>query len=236
MHPGTTRPRCTVHRLGLVPYQEAMKRQRRHVEACREDGVGRLLLLEHPPTYTLGARGRQEHVLLSEDALSALGAQVHRIDRGGDVTYHGPGQLVGYAVIDLRHWGQGPLWYVRALEATLIGALEAFGIEGRREPGRPGVWLDDAKIASIGVHVSRGITSHGFALNVDTDLGYFEHIVPCGMPGVRVTSMAQVMGVAPPLDEVSDAVVRSFARVFEIELEDGGRTVAPEAWAPVAAL
>ena len=186
-------PGCAVRRLGLIEYTEAGAEQRRLVEACREDSEARLLLLEHPPTYTFGARGRQEHLLLGDDALAGLGAAVHRTDRGGDVTFHGPGQLVGYPILDLRRWGQGPSWYVRSLEAVLIEALSAFGIAGRREPERPGVWAGDAKIAAIGVRVSRGVTSHGFALNVDPDLRYFSYIVPCGLPNVSVTSIAEVL-------------------------------------------
>jgi lipoate-protein ligase B len=223
-------------RPGLVDYEEAWAGQKRLVEAAKDGGAPHLLLLEHPPTYTLGARGKDENVLLADDALARLGAKVVRVDRGGDVTFHGPGQLVGYPVIDLKAWGQGPLWYVRSLEATLIAALSRFGIDGERRPGRPGVWLGNEKIASIGVHVSRGITSHGFALNVDPDLDYFSHIVPCGMPDVTVTSMARALGAAPPMDGVIDAVVESFANVFEVEVVDGVRTVAPAAWMPSAAL
>jgi lipoate-protein ligase B len=206
------------------------------VEACREDGLARLLLLEHPPTYTLGVRGRADNLLLREDALAHLGASVHRIDRGGDVTFHGRGQLVGYPILDLRRWNQGPLWYVRSLEAVLIETLAAFDIEAQRVAGRPGAWVDGAKIAAIGVRVSRGITSHGFALNVDPDLGWFSHIVPCGLPGVRVTSMAEVLGQAPPMERVMDAVVEAFARVFEIDVEDSNRLVPARRWAPAAAM
>ena len=227
---------CTVQRPGLVDYQAAWDEQRRLVEACRADGRARLLLLEHPPTYTLGPRGKEEHLLLDEAAFASLGAAVHRVDRGGDVTFHGPGQLVGYPVLDLRRWRQGPLWYVRSLEATLIEALATFGIAGQRVPKRPGVFAGDAKVAAIGVRVSRGITSHGFALNVDPDLRYFSYIVPCGLPDVRVTSMAELLGHAPAMNDVMDAVVDSFARIFEIDVRDGDRAVAPRAWAPSAAL
>jgi lipoyl(octanoyl) transferase len=241
--------RCLVSRLGLVEYQQAWDLQRRLVVACRERGEQHLLLLEHPPTYTLGARGKQEHLLLGEQALAQLGATLHRIDRGGDVTFHGPGQLVGYPILDLSNWGQGPLWYVRSLEAVLIEALSSFDIEATRMPGRRGVWIDGAKIASIGVRVSRGITSHGFALNVDPDLSFFSHIVPCGLPGVSMTSMARIRpqedaanspGARPfaslRVTQVMDAVVQSFARVFELELQDGDRVAAPAAWTPVGAL
>jgi lipoate-protein ligase B len=220
--------RCALSRPGLVQYQEAWDLQRRLVEACRERGEQHLLLLEHPPTYTLGARGKLENVLVDEASLGRLGASVQRIDRGGDVTFHGPGQLVGYPILNLANWGQGPLWYVRALEAVLITALASFGIEGQRRPGRPGVWVDDAKIASIGVRVSRGITSHGFALNVDPDLSYFTHIVPCGLRDVRMTSMA-ALGHETSMTKVMDRVAQAFADVFELQLEDGDRAVLPRA-------
>jgi len=294
MDPLPTTERCAVHRLGLVDYEEASELQGRLGDACRDRGEQHLLLLEHPPTYTLGARGKQEHLLLGADALARLGATVHRIDRGGDITFHGPGQLVGYPILDLNRWGQGPLWYVRSLEAVLIETLASFGIDAARQPGRPGVWIGREKIASIGVHVSRGITSHGFALNVDLDLSYFSHIIPCGLPGVSMTAMAKVLdsadgadsrwirpfsslrvtkanchsepfGVAqdklreesgpsrmsqhppvalggqppaptPSIHAVMDAVVRAFANVFEIEMQDGDRIVAPEAWTPARAL
>ena len=212
---------CTVHRLGLVEYEEAWAEQRRLVDACRDDGRCHLLLLEHPPTYTLGARGRQEHLLLAEEALAELGAAVHRVDRGGDVTFHGPGQLVGYPILDLRRWRQGPLWYVRSLEAMLIDALSAFDIAAVRVTGRTGVWVGEAKIAAIGVRVSRGVTSHGFALNVDPDLNYFSHIIPCGLPDAAVTSMVEVLErqgrQAPEMEAVMDAVVAAFARTFPVE-------------------
>ena len=255
MHPAQ---RCTVHRLGLVDCQEAWGLQRELGEACRERGELHLLLLEHPPTYTLGARGKQEHLLLNEAALARLGASVHRVDRGGDVTFHGPGQLVGYPVLDLHRWNQGPLWYVRSLEAVLIETLSSFGIKAARKPGRPGVWTGPAKIASIGVHVSRGVTSHGFALNVEPDLSFFSHIIPCGLPDIEMTSMADALqdramnGAAyegehlpptsvggatrtPAMSAVMDAVVQSFASAFELEMQDGDRTVAPAAWTPAAA-
>lgn len=250
MQPNPAR-RCAVSRLGLVEYQAALAMQRRLVEECRSDSEARLLLLEHPPTYTLGARGKVANLLADEASLARLGASLHRIDRGGDVTFHGPGQLVGYPILDLSHWGQGPLWYVRSLEVVLIDTLASFGIVGQRRPGRPGVWIGNAKIASIGVHVSRNITSHGFALNVDPDLSYFSHIVPCGLPDVTMTSIANVLapehatsprGARPfaslrvTLSEVMGAVVRSFASVFELEMQDGDRTVAPAAWTPAMAL
>lgn len=217
---------CMVQRLGLVEYRQAWEEQQRLIQACREDGRGRLLLLEHPPTYTFGARGRMEHLLVSEEALAGLGATVHRSDRGGDVTFHGPGQLVGYPILDLTRWRQGPLWYVRSLEAMLIETLSTFGISARRSPGRPGVWIGEAKIAAIGVHVSRGITSHGFALNVDPDLRFFSHIVPCGLPDAAVTSMAQELGRAPDMEAAMDAIVGTFARVFPVSMVEAATKAA----------
>jgi lipoyl(octanoyl) transferase len=209
---------CTVHRLGVVDYPKALETQRLLMEACRRDGCARLLLLEHPPTYTLGVRGRQEHLLLDEAALAELGASVYRVDRGGDVTFHGPGQLVGYPILDLERWNQGPVWYVGSLEAVLIEALATFGIGAQRVPGRPGVWVRKAKIAAIGVRISRGITSHGFALNVNPDLSYFSHIIPCGLQDIAITSMAQELGWAPEMDTVIDAVIDAFRRVFPVEM------------------
>ena len=211
---------CTVIRPGLVEYEVALAEQRRLAGECRDRGKATLLLLEHPPTYTFGVRGRSEHLLLTEASLASLGAAVHRTDRGGDVTFHGPGQLVGYPIVDLRAWGEGPSWYVRSLESVLIETLAAFGIEGRREPGRPGVWAGDGKVAAIGVRVSRGVTTHGFALNVDPDLDYFSHIVPCGLPGIAVTSMARELGSAPAMADVMDALVEAFAATFPVRIAE----------------
>jgi lipoyl(octanoyl) transferase len=210
--------RCTVQRLGLTDYPGALARQRRLVDACRAGGDARLLLLQHPSTYTLGSRGRDEHLLIDAATLASIGASVCRTDRGGDITYHGPGQLVGYPILDLHRWRQGPVWYVRQLQNILIDAISTFGIEGVCIEGKPGVWAGGAKIASIGVRISRGVTSHGFALNVEPDLSYFSHIVPCGLPGVEVTSMARLLGRAPSMREVEDAVVASFARVFDFDV------------------
>src|SRR3990172_7987425 len=211
---------CLVLRLGRTDYLEGWETQRRAAEAVVTGGPHVLILLEHPPTYTLGVRGRAEHLLLSEAALERAGAAVYRVDRGGDVTFHGPGQLVGYPIFRLPDWGEGPLWYVRRLEAVLIDALSAFGVTAGRVERRPGVWVGNEKLAAIGVRVSRGVTSHGFALNVDTDLSYFHHIVPCGLPDAGVTSMARLLGSAPPMSAVMEAVVANFGRVFGLGMRD----------------
>lgn len=209
---------CSVQKLGLVEYDDALATQQRLVQACREDGTASLLLLEHPPTYTLGARGDTGNLLADEARLQQIGATVRRTDRGGDITYHGPGQLVGYPILDLHQWHEGPRWYVRSLEQVLIETLAEFGIAGLREQGRPGVWAGNSKIAAIGVRISRGVTSHGFALNVDPDLAYFSHIVPCGLSDVTVTSMARELGDAPEMGSVIDSLTAAFGRVFNVEI------------------
>lgn len=214
----TANPTCIVERPGLVDYDDALGMQRQAANDCHSEGQARLILLEHPHTYTLGARGDTGHLLADEERLRLLGAVLRRTDRGGDITYHGPGQLVGYPIVNLTRWHEGPRWYVRSLERVLIETLADFGIEGRRVDGRPGVWAGDSKIAAIGVRVSRGITSHGFALNVDPDLEYFSHIVPCGLAGVTVTSMAQELEEAPRMDDVMDTVSAVFGRAFNLRM------------------
>jgi lipoate-protein ligase B len=210
--------RFTLLRPGLVNYQDAWQLQQRMAEGVRAGADPALILLEHPPTYTLGVRGKSEHILLAEAALAARGASVTRTDRGGDVTFHGPGQIVGYPILDLRRFGEGPVWYVRSLEALLIETLARFGIVTDRSPGRPGVWCGEAKIAAIGVRVSRGVTTHGFALNVNTDLSYFDAIIPCGLPDATVTSMQQLAGESFDVHEVQDELLDAFAGQFGFDL------------------
>ena len=203
-----------VRRLGRIPYQEAWSLQNRLAEARRADlAPDTLILLEHPHTYTIGRSGTREHVYLTELELTARGITCLEVDRGGDVTYHGPGQLVGYPIL-----GLGPRpdvgWYLRSLEACLIDVLSDFGINAGRLAGYTGVWIDDRKIVAIGVKVSQGVTTHGFALNVSTDLSLFTHILACGIPDKGVTSMALELGAAPPMAEVEDAVVARFSERF----------------------
>lgn len=201
--------------LGEVEYREAWELQQRLV-AARQSGLidDVLVLLQHPPTYTMGRRAIADHVLLDENALLQRGVALHWVDRGGDVTYHGPGQLVGYPIVDIRHRTQDVHQYLRFLEAVLIRALASFGVVAGRDPEYTGVWVGEQKIAAIGVKISRGVTSHGFALNVTTDLSYFRDIVPCGISDRSVTSLAELLGVAPPLDQVRQAVVDAFADVY----------------------
>ena len=212
--------RCTVLRPGIVDYQDAWQMQRRAADELRGGGDATLFLLEHPPTYTLGARGNDANLLLNRDAFAARGAALEHTDRGGDVTFHGPGQLVGYPIIDIRALGMGAATYVRALQDVLIDALREFGIAAHCSDGRIGVWCENAKIAAIGVRVSRGVTTHGFALNVNTDLTWFDHIVPCGIRDAGVTSMQQLRGAPCDMRAVEDATVRAFERRFGMHVEE----------------
>jgi lipoyl(octanoyl) transferase len=217
----------SVIQLGRVEYAMALKLQQTLV-GLRKDGqiTDTLLLLEHPPVITLGRNANRANVLVSDDQLARSGVEIFECDRGGDVTYHGPGQLVGYPIFDLRGFTPriGAVDFVRKLEEVLIRTCADFGIATHRAPGMTGAWTlrHEAKIAAIGVHISRGVTSHGFALNVSTDLQHFKLIVPCGIGDKPVTSMDRALADSYPgiavtpltLDEVSQSVARNFGRVF----------------------
>jgi len=203
----------------LVTYADGLRLQRELV-AQRKAGVipDTLLLLEHPHVYTLGRNARKENLLLSAEQLAARGAQVFEIDRGGDVTYHGPGQLVGYPILDLARHRRDIAWYMRCLEAVLIAVAGEYGIRAGRLAGAPGVWVGNNKLAAMGVHISRWVTSHGFAFNVNTDLRYFDWIVPCGLRDKGVTSLQKLLGRGVEMDEVVEKVVGHFGRVFDVEM------------------
>lgn len=210
-----------VRQLGRVAYADGLALQQALVDERRAGTIGdTLLLLEHPPVITLGARSRHglTNVVAPRDVLDAAGIEVHDTGRGGDVTYHGPGQLVGYPILDLRPDRQDVHRYVRDLEEALIRAVGTFGVAGRRVPGLSGVWVGadgrEEKVAAIGVRISRWITSHGFALNVNTDLTHFRLIVPCGIADRGVTSLARLTGKPVPMAHVEDAVVAAMERVF----------------------
>ena len=211
----------TVRRLGRIDYQAGLDLQAALVEDRRAGRVGdTLLLLEHPPVITLGVKTRQgpTHIIASGEELARQGVTVHETGRGGDVTYHGPGQLVGYPIFDLKPDRCDVHKYVRDLEEVLIVALRGFGIEGTRVKGLSGVWVGapgrERKIAAIGVRISRWITSHGFALNVATNLQHFQLIVPCGIADRGVTSMDVELGRAVRMGDVEAAVVPAFNRIF----------------------
>jgi lipoyl(octanoyl) transferase len=206
-----------IHRAGLVPYVEALEWQRRLVDERKSGRIpDQLLLLQHPPVITLGARVRSDrsHVLAPPDVLAEKGIALFEAGRGGDVTYHGPGQLVGYPILDLRPDRCDVHRYVRDLEQVMIDAAAAFGVEAGRVPGLTGAWVGGDKLAAIGVRISRWVTSHGFAFNVTTDLSCFGHIVPCGIPDRGVTSLGRILGRAVAITDVEDAVVGAFAAVF----------------------
>ena len=198
--------------LGRVPYGEADELQRALLERAADDY---LLLLEHPHVYTLGKRADATHVLVPP---ASVGAELVRADRGGDVTYHGPGQLVGYPIITLPEWRAGErdvVAYVRRLEDVLISALADVGVDAGRHDGYTGVWVGGEKIAAIGVRVSRGRTRHGFALNVDPDLSMFDHIVPCGIRDRGVTSLERELARPVPMPEATDRALQAFVEVLE---------------------
>lgn len=215
--------------LGRTGYAAALDLQRRLVEARHDGQIGNtLLLLEHPPVLTLGRNSSRANILASDEVLARRGVEVHEINRGGDVTYHGPGQLVGYPIFDLRSFTPrlGAVEYVRMMEEALIRACGDFGVRAQRIAGRTGVWticggsVAEKKIAAIGVHIARGITSHGFALNVTTDLRDFDLIVPCGISDRDVTSLeleadpGSELHPAPTMENAIHAVTRHFSRVF----------------------
>ncbi len=211
----------SVRRLGRVDYQAGLDLQAGLVEDRRAGRIGdTLLLLEHPPVITLGVKTRlgPKHIIASDEELARQGVTVHETGRGGDVTYHGPGQLVGYPIFDLKPDRCDVHKYVRDLEEVLILALREFGIDGVRVKGLSGVWVGpegkERKIAAIGVRISRWVTSHGFALNVATDLRHFQLIVPCGISDRGVTSMEAELGQLVPMAEVEDAITRAVAIAF----------------------
>ena len=205
---------------GLSDYAGALTLQRELARARIEGRLAddALILLEHGRVITLGRGADRSNITATSESLVRHGFEVHEIERGGDVTYHGPGQLVGYPIIDLQHHRKDLHWYLRSLEEALIRALRAYGVEGERVPGYTGVWVENRKIASIGVHVTRWVTFHGFALNVTTDLADFGFIVPCGIDAVEMTSIEREAAQAPSLAAVADEVAGRFAEVFDLRL------------------
>jgi len=215
---------CQIIRLGTVEYHRAWELQL-ELAAKVHDGAqpNTLLLLEHSPVYTKGRLSKPEHILLSDEELHQKGIGVYEADRGGQVTFHGPGQLVAYPVVDLREWG-GPVKYVRTLERIIVDSLADFKITAETIDGITGVWVDGAKIAAIGVKISRGVAYHGFAINVTTDLSYYSHIVPCGIADRPVTSMAEVLGEDVDMGMAQYSLAYQFGkgmgfRMVEAELE-----------------
>lgn len=233
--------------LPLVPYADALALQHTLVAARkRHQGQDTLLLLEHPPVYTLGRNGKDEHILASREFLDEIGIKIHRVERGGDVTYHGPGQLVGYPILDLHNFRKDVGWFVRSLEDVLIQTLHTYNLDahragldanGRRDSKLVGVWIDnptddplerrvhpEAKIAQIGARIESWITYHGFALNVNPNMEHFQFIVPCGIPDKPVTSLARALKKNVSMDEVRARVACAFEQVFDVSLESAVAT------------
>lgn len=230
MHPGersNSQP-CLLVNLGLIAYAEAWELQRQLAAARKCDAIPNVLLLcEHPHVITLGRNGKSDHLRASDRLLRQMNVQFHATDRGGDITYHGPGQVVGYPILDLSAIRRDVVWYVRQLEGAMIRATADFGIAAARKAGMTGVWVEspagEEKLAAIGVHISRWVTSHGFAYNVATDLRYFDLIVPCGIADKRPTSLERVLGKSVAMDEVRQRISSHLAKVFGLELQPATR-------------
>jgi lipoate-protein ligase B len=205
--------------LGQLGYVEALELQRNLARDRITGAIPQdlLLLVEHPPVVTLGRSSKQKHLVASSEFLQSKGVEVFEVERGGDVTFHGPGQLVGYPIIDLKRHRQDLHWYLRKIEEALINSLADYGIPGERNTAYTGVWTRGKKIASIGVHARDWVTWHGFALNVTTDLSYFDLIVPCGIDGVVMTSIARELGLETiSMQDVRDRVTAKFADAFDL--------------------
>ncbi|AFY76072.1 MAG: lipoyl(octanoyl) transferase LipB [Hydrococcus sp. C42_A2020_068] len=214
--PGSQHRRCFLDNRGLVPYSEALEDQRSLVaQRIKDPNLEDIfLLLEHPPVYTLGTGASLDFLKFDP---AQTGWEVHRIERGGEVTYHCPGQLVGYPILNLRHYRQDLHWYLRQLEEVIIQAIATYGLKGDRVPGLTGVWVEGYKVAAIGIKASRWITMHGFALNVCPDLTGFKHIVPCGIADKPVGSLVQFLPDIN-LERVRQDIATAFAEVFQVEL------------------
>jgi len=218
--------------LGMMEYGAAWELQRRIVAARKVGAVPDVLLLcEHPHVITLGRSGKLANLRAPDHVLRQMGVSFFETDRGGDITYHGPGQIVGYPILNLAEIRRDVGWYVRSLEEAMIRATAEFGIDSRRVPGRTGVWIDvpaesaaeEKKLAAIGVHLSRWVTSHGFAYNVSTDLRYFDLIVPCGIADKRATSLEKLLGRGVDMKEISSKIAAHLGELFSIDFRAAGR-------------
>jgi lipoyl(octanoyl) transferase len=226
---------CSIIDVGLIGYAKAWELQKRLVAARKSGSIEDVLLLcEHPHVITLGRNGKREHLLASEQVLRQKGVEFHSSDRGGDITYHGPGQLVGYPILNLSAIRKDVVWYVRMLEEVMIRATAEFRIRSERVTGKTGIWVRGAsdsnvpsvteeKLGAIGVHLSRWVTSHGFAYNMSTDLRYFDLIVPCGIAGRKATSLEKILGRSVTRKEVVQPIVRNFGEVFGLEMRETSR-------------
>lgn len=221
---------CLAVDLGLIGYADATELQKRLVAARKAGAICDVLLIcQHPHVITLGRNGKTENLLASEHVLRQMGVSQHETDRGGDITYHGPGQVVGYPIINLAEIKRDVVWYVRQLEEVMIRATADFGIEARRAEGMTGIWVASKsdtgadKLGAIGVHISRWVTSHGFAYNVSTDLRYFDLIVPCGLAGKKATSLEKLTSRHVPVWAAAQSLVAQFGEVFGLRMVQASR-------------
>jgi lipoyl(octanoyl) transferase len=221
---------CLTVDLGLVPYAEAWELQKRLVAARKAQMIEDVLLFcEHPHVITLGRSGKRSNLLANENVLNQKGVEYFETSRGGDITYHGPGQIVGYPIVDLGRIKRDVVWYVRMLEEAMIRATAEFQIAARREAGRTGIWVDEAqtgaaeKLAAIGVHISRWVTSHGFAYNVATDLRYFDLIVPCGIAERKTTSLEKLLMRRVALDQVKPKLAKPLGDLLGLDMRGRSR-------------
>ncbi len=202
--------------LGLMDYQETWNLQHQLWSRRVEEALPDLLLfLEHPHVITLGRRGNRSHLLISSEVLEEMRIPVYHVERGGDVTYHGPGQIVVYPILDLKNYGYRLIRYIGQLEEVILCVLKDFGIVGRRDPLNRGVWVDEEKIASVGVAIKRWVSFHGFSLNYETDLKYFELINPCGLEGKKMTTMAKILGIKILREQLVERIIFHFKEIFE---------------------
>jgi lipoyl(octanoyl) transferase len=212
---------CRCYRLGRLPYREAFDIQISLVDRCREgEFAAALITVEHDPVITMGAGAKADNLLVSESRLAELGVTLARTDRGGDMTYHGPGQIVAYPILNLRALGLDVHAYLRNLETVVIDTLRHYGLEGSRR-GQAGVWVGEKKVCSIGIAVRRFVTYHGLAFNIEPNLRHFTYINPCGLAAAQITSLAELLGASPDFAEVEHELVRNFAGVFNVRLVEG---------------
>jgi lipoate-protein ligase B len=217
---------CHAFHLGVIDYEEALRLQNNLVRARGKGDLGDILLiLEHPSVITVGRSGKQQNILASQATLQEKNIQIVFTDRGGDVTYHGPGQIIAYPILDLNQYGLNVPDYVWSLEEVVIRLLQHFGIEGRRIEKLRGVWVGKEKICSLGVHLSHWISKHGLALNVNTDLDPFRLINPCGLTDCQLTSMARIVGEVLPMEEIEAQMLQKFQEVFGFTFQEGPRAV-----------
>ncbi len=208
--------------LGAIPYERALKLQQRLVQARAEGSIPDVvLLLQHPPVFTIGRFRGEEDIIVPPEKLQQEGISVFQTSRGGSITYHGPGQLIGYPILNLRENRIGVREYIWKLETVIIELLLSLGIQGHRVAEYPGVWADGEKVCSIGIHVSHHITMHGFALNIDTDLRHFEYINPCGIKGKVMTCISKLLGYPIEVEVVTEALLDTFSAIFELKRERG---------------